>query len=317
MEKSIDSFPLVSVIVPVYNGSLYLGKTIPILLNQSYDNIEFIIVNDGSTDDSLELLKKFDDSRISIYCKKNGGLSDARNFGLQYAKGDYVTFVDSDDFVTEKLIERLVMPLVNSKTKSASAVGFVTVNDYSKWSNWHPNKIGKLTKVNVREALLVFLNRKGPFDVSAWAKMYPIDCFNDVKFSKGIYYEDLEILPKLMKSDMLENVYIDTTVCYGYVFRNGSIMNSNLTKEDLTLLETVDLGIQLLEDDRQLCESYKFKALAALMGVLRKTIISRNREYQDVVLQKMKMIADDSDLFSTNSIKMFVIAILLKKMSIC
>lgn len=91
----------ISIIVPIYNVEKYLERCILSIIKQTYQNIEIILVNDGSTDSSIEICKKYSkiDSRILLIDKENGGLSDARNVGLQVAKGDYVLFVDSDDYM--------------------------------------------------------------------------------------------------------------------------------------------------------------------------------------------------------------------------
>ncbi len=94
---------LVSIIVPIYNVSEYLERCIKSLINQTYKNIEIVLVNDGSTDNSLDICKKYQnkDKRIVVLDKTNGGLSDARNYGIERAKGQYITCVDSDDYVTD------------------------------------------------------------------------------------------------------------------------------------------------------------------------------------------------------------------------
>lgn len=99
----------VSVIVPVYNVEKYLDRCLTTLLNQTLDDIEFIVVNDGSTDSSEEIIKKYQAKcdKIKYHKKENGGLSDARNFGMKYATGDYIAFLDSDDFVDKTIYEKM------------------------------------------------------------------------------------------------------------------------------------------------------------------------------------------------------------------
>ena len=98
---------LISVIVPVYNVEEYLEECLNSILVQTYTNLEILIVNDGSTDNSLEILQEFSqrDSRITIFTKENGGLSSARNLAIDEAKGEYFTFIDSDDYIEENYIE--------------------------------------------------------------------------------------------------------------------------------------------------------------------------------------------------------------------
>lgn len=106
---------LVSVIVPVYNTQDYLDKCIRTLLKQTYENIEIILVNDGSSDKSLEICKKYhnQDSRIIVIDKKNGGASSARNVGIQVASGEYIMFVDSDDYVDENYVKEMLCAQLN------------------------------------------------------------------------------------------------------------------------------------------------------------------------------------------------------------
>ena len=104
---------LISVIVPVFNVEKYLEKCIESIRNQTYKNLEILLINDGSTDKSLEICNKYleIDDRIVLLNKENGGLSSARNFGIDNAKGEYITFVDSDDFIHELMYETLVYNL--------------------------------------------------------------------------------------------------------------------------------------------------------------------------------------------------------------
>ena len=101
---------LVSVIVPVYNVEKYVAKCLDSLISQTYDNIQIIIVNDGSSDRSLDIVERYKniDSRVKVYNKKNGGLSDARNTGIKYAEGEFICFVDSDDWVSNDYVEALI-----------------------------------------------------------------------------------------------------------------------------------------------------------------------------------------------------------------
>lgn len=103
--------PVVSVIVPVYNVQNFIGKCIESILSQTFKDFELLLVNDGATDHSKEICEKFAeiDNRVRVLNKKNGGLSDARNYGLDNSKCDYVIFIDGDDYVDERFIEKLVM----------------------------------------------------------------------------------------------------------------------------------------------------------------------------------------------------------------
>lgn len=105
----MKKYPLISVIVPVYNVEQYLRQCLDSILNQTYPEIEVLLINDGSTDASDEICREYAerDNRIRYFVKENGGLSDARNYALDRAEGEYVTFVDSDDFLMEQALEKL------------------------------------------------------------------------------------------------------------------------------------------------------------------------------------------------------------------
>ena len=104
-----DNLPLISVVLPVYNVENYLEKCLNSVVKQTYKNIEIIIVNDGSLDSSIDICNKYanKDSRIKVFTKPNGGLSDARNFGIKKSMGEFITFIDSDDYVTDDYVEYL------------------------------------------------------------------------------------------------------------------------------------------------------------------------------------------------------------------
>ena len=116
-----------SIIVPIYNIELYVDKCINSILNQTYSNFEIIAVNDGSTDNSIKVLESINDSRLSIFTKINGGLSSARNYGLKKATGDYIWFLDGDDYIENNSLE--ILEKIISKEQS-EVVCFPFYKDY-------------------------------------------------------------------------------------------------------------------------------------------------------------------------------------------
>lgn len=118
----------VSVIVPMYNAEKYIDRCTKSILEQTYNNIEIIIVDDGSTDESLQKINKFLDGRIKVYSQKNKGVSAARNLGIEKSTGDYLLFVDADDYIDKKMVEELVSKVENDST-------LVFCNNYEIWKN--------------------------------------------------------------------------------------------------------------------------------------------------------------------------------------
>lgn len=227
---------LVSVIVPVYNVEKYLVQCIDSIINQTYQNLEIILVNDGSTDGSGKICDEYaeKDSRIKVIHKENGGLSDARNKGLDIMTGEYVTLVDSDDYLEHNCIEKLY---IYSKTcQTDMAIGkFVRFREdtgeffFGDYQN-SGDKIEMLTAEQCLEK-----NHKyflGVF-VTAWAKLYKASLFNDsapyksIRYPIGVYHEDQYTTHKLfLKSKKIvfvnENLYI-------YRTREGSITGTPLS----------------------------------------------------------------------------------------
>lgn len=187
---------LISVIVPVYNVKKYLGKCIESLLSQTYANFELILVNDGSTDGSDLICKEYKrkDDRICIIDKANGGLSSARNAGIDVCKGKYVCFVDSDDFVSETYLEYLYQMIIKDDSQIAicSACWWVDENSYEHC--YFEQEICLKPDASYK---LLFSKEKW-FGVFAWNKLYKTELFNNIRYPEGYYFEDSGTTYKLI-----------------------------------------------------------------------------------------------------------------------
>lgn len=142
---------MISVIVPAYNAEKYIKKCIKSILNQTYSNFEIIIVNDGSTDNTLNIINEFNDKRIRIINQKNGGVSNAKNTALDIIKGDYVTFVDSDDTIPKDALEILINLMTDD-------VDFVSGNYNEVKFVTKPHKIASNSFKNYEDAKKEFKN---------------------------------------------------------------------------------------------------------------------------------------------------------------
>ena len=245
MNKSI----LVSIIVPVYNVEKYLNSCINSILGQTYQNIEVILVNDGSKDNSkkicLEIVKM--DSRVSYYEKENSGLSDTRNVGLNYVKGDYVMFVDSDDLLAPFAVEELVKICNegNYSVVSSEIVHFIDGKD----PNYKNHQF--IREFDKESAICSFLYQK-EISTSACGKIYSSKLFENVRFKSGILFED-----NLFLSDVF-NLVDRITYCdggyYGYRHRNNSITTSHFSAKDLDILSIGEEMIRRYENtNKNLC----------------------------------------------------------------
>lgn len=217
----------VSIIVPVYNVENYLPKCLDSLISQTLNDIEIIAVNDGATDSSPEILRRYaeQDSRIVVLDKPNGGLSDARNYGIPYATGDYIGFIDSDDFVDPEMYE------VMSRKADETQADIVECNLHHTWEDHEDTEIGP--HITDRKEMLM----TGRSVV--WNKIYNREWLlsTGALFPKGFIYEDVEFYSKIVPFiNRIE--YVEPAFCH-YVQRSTSI-NNYQTLKTLQILDILD-----------------------------------------------------------------------------
>ena len=222
--------PKVSVIVPIYNVEGYIEKCLETLVNQTLDDIEIILVNDGSKDNSALIAKKYLEKypeKIVYLEKENGGLSDARNYGMPYAKGEYIAFLDSDDYVEKDMYEKMYE--IAKKENS----DMVECDFYWEYPDKKKEDIGKI--YSGKNEMLEKIR------VVAWNKLIKREILEKTKiqFPKGYRYEDVEFTYKLIP--YLEKVSFLKKPCIHYMQRKGSISNTQneRTKEIFDVLEHV------------------------------------------------------------------------------
>ena len=222
--------PKVSIIVPFYNVEGYMEKCLDSLVNQTLEDIEIILVNDGSKDRSSDIAKKYikEYPKKIIYLEKeNGGLSDSRNFALPYAKGEYIAFLDSDDYVEKNMYQEMY----NLAKKENSDM--VECDFFWEYPDKRKEDIGKI--YHGKEEMLEKVR------VVAWNKLIRKEILEKTKieFPKGYRYEDVEFTYKLIP--YLEKVSFLKKPCIHYVQRQGSISNTQneKTKEIFDVLEHV------------------------------------------------------------------------------
>lgn len=220
--------PKISIIVPVYNVEQYLRDCIDSILNQTFKDFELILVNDGSTDNSLEICKRYKDidDRICIIDKKNGGLSSARNAGLDIAKGEYIGFVDSDDYIHPQMYELLYNQIIKNKAD-------ISMCEFKKVSQFNKKELSdkfildqEVEILNNKEAVFKLGENGSVTYVVACNKLYNKSLFSNIKFKEGIIHEDEYIIHRLLYQ-VNKLVYIKQEL-YFYLQREGSIMDKRL-----------------------------------------------------------------------------------------
>ena len=240
----------VSVIVPIYNVEKYLEKCLDSLVNQTLEDIEIILVNDGSTDNSDQIAKKYANKykeKIVYLEKQNGGLSDARNYGLEYAKGDYISFVDSDDYISKNLYSELIRYM--EEDYDMVKFGILTVD--LKNNKMIENKSKQFEDKTGEEAFDILYKTDKMTEV-AWGYLYKASFWkeNNFKFTKDMYHEDFGLIPLvILKAKKVASTNI---LGYYYVQSDKSITRNSDEKKKLKmsydLLKFYDNMIKKIEN---------------------------------------------------------------------
>ena len=227
--------PIVSVIIPVYNVEQYLKRCIDSVIDQTYRNLEIILVDDGSNDGSGEICDNSaqNDSRIKVIHKSNGGLSDARNAGIDRSTGIYIMFVDSDDWINRECVELLIRALQHGKAQISACA-------YQKTDRFREDSVVDRDIKTYEEMWTIddayihlFLNKE--IDNSAWAKLYNRSLFENIRFPVGKLYEDQFVTYKLFH--IAQRIIYVRQVLYYYFDRPGSIQNEPFTIRKMDELE--------------------------------------------------------------------------------
>lgn len=250
--------PLITIIIPCYNVEQYLPKCIDSILTQSYTNLEIILVDDGSPDNCGAICDNYAkrDSRIRVIHKTNGGLSDARNTAIDTSRGDYITFIDSDDFIAPDYVECLynLIKRYNAQIAITTFYWF-----YEKDTPILSNiKKGKQPKVLTRDEALTEMFYQKSFDTAACGKLYLRSLFENVRYPKGLLYEDLATTYRLINK-CSKVAFVDYK-SYFYLLRNNSIEGSPFKPLKYHSLETI---VHQLEKDKSKMGENVQKALSS------------------------------------------------------
>lgn len=284
-EKFVDL--KVSVIIPVYNVEKYLDKCVSSVVNQTYKNLEIILVNDGSPDKSPEMCDEWakKDNRIIVIHKENGGLSDARNSGLDICTGDYITFVDSDDFLDEDACSNMLKNILQDnadllQAQMACVSPIRTVYKANPKFEAFDNKL---------EFIPDYILNKNSIGAMACAKLYKKELFCDLRFLVGRIYEDAEIMHKIL-GKCNKVVIIPETVYFWRENIKGITHTKNLKYySDMIFLykEQVEFFFQ---KDKELSEKIYSKFYHYLIRTYFEVLVEKNNQVIELVLDELRKI---------------------------
>ena len=268
MNRNID---LISIIVPCYNMENFIEKCIKSILAQTYKNIEVLVIDDGSTDNTKYKIKKIiqNDKRFLYYFKENGGLSDARNFGLKRAHGKYICFIDSDDYIEKNYIEEMYNSIIENDSD-------IAICDIKRIYDDHYT----IDKIN--EKVVEMCMRP-----AAWNKLYKKELFdkNHIKFPIGKWYEDIGTTPKLT---MLYKYSIVKEPLYNYVQNSSSIMHT-YSDRIFEIYDTVENLEKYIKDKNVYTEKKDILEFINIYHILIGTIYraSFNKNFNITMIKKI------------------------------
>ena len=220
----------ISIVIPIYKVEPYLHKCIDSILAQTYTNLEIILVDDGSPDRCPEICDEYakKDSRINVIHKENGGLSDARNAGLDICSGEYIAFVDSDDWIEPYMYEKLLDNMI--RFSAEMSIGGVS-DDIEENGDYRSVKLSAYGETEFSESNTDAMKRYFLSSWAAWDKLYIASLFDGIRYPRGEINEDEAIVLQLL--ERCRTVCYTNEVCYHYVRRPESITTSSFSLKKL------------------------------------------------------------------------------------
>lgn len=278
----IEKNPLISVIVPVYNVEKYLIKCIDSIKNQTYKHLEIILVDDGSTDQSGEICDELQksDRRICVYHKSNGGLSDARNYGMEQSKGEFLSFIDSDDILHKDFYSVLIECYKRNHSDILSTVLIEYYTEAELYDLLKKEYNPKTVFFSAEQALREYFHPAGNRKIyhGLCVKIYKKALFEDLRFEKGRLHEDLYITYKL-----LDKCNSFTLLEYPYYFYNrenlSSICNTYGIKNFIDEMEAFKEIYEYFKWRENVADELMFFMLTAYQGLLIKSLKFKTTQY--------------------------------------
>lgn len=269
--------PLISVIVPVYNVEQYLNKCVDSIIDQTYRNIEILLIDDGSTDTSGAICDEYSQryDNVKTYHKKNGGLSSARNYGIERAAGEYLGFVDSDDYIHKEMYERLYS-LIREYDADLAECKLTDVY------NGKVRSAGKETEVVVvnSETAIDYAFKAEIASVAAVDKLYRRSLFDHIRYPEGKTIEDGYVIVDILSE--CNRVVISSEELYYYVHRKGSITTNAFSKKNLDAIDTYEKNYRIIKDKYPaILDTAKMRLCWANFYVLDKIIYDNSEENKE------------------------------------
>lgn len=283
---------MISVIVPIYNSEKYLKKCIDSIKNQTYKDLEIILVNDGSTDNSPKICDEYAniDKRIKVIHQENGGQATARNAGLDASKGEYIAFVDSDDYIEKDMYE-VMLSMIEVSHSDIAICGHKEVFEDESISSV------EIFEKEMLDTEALWQEIFGNLNNAVWNKLFKKELIGELRFPVGmIHGEDL-----IFNLDYLKNCksgVINRSQKYYYVQRSGSVTNSCFSEKKLTEIATKDLAYEIVKEfcpsQVKNAQKYCFRARMNVLRAIFKANVEEN--YKQQVAECKKYIKENYPL---------------------
>lgn len=234
--------PEISIVVPAYNVEKYIAKCIDSLLVQTYENFEILLVDDGASDQTPEICDRLalKDSRIRVFHKKNGGLSDARNYGIERMTGKFLTFVDGDDYVSEDYLNTLHR-MINKR----SDVQIAMISGQELSENERPVKVsGVKERVLSSEQAVKKMLLRDEITHSSWGKLFRSELWSSIRFPVGQNYEDYATTYHVFS--LADKIVFSNQPLYYYIQHSNSIMHQTCSEKTLSVLRISDIVTEFI-----------------------------------------------------------------------
>ncbi len=291
----MKNMPLITVIVPVYKVEAYLDKCVSSIVDQSYRNLEILLVDDGSPDNCPAMCDAWakKDRRIKVIHKKNGGLSDARNAGMAIASGELMGFVDSDDWISPDMYQMLY-ECIEEKNSDIAAIGVEMI-----WEDGTPSRM--LTKpgccvLNREEAMRAIIEESW-LKQPVWYKLYRTNLIRDILFPVGKYHED--VFWSYQAVARAKRVSVFDMPCYHYTQRDNSIMGEGYSLKRLDALEAKSQRQKFIADNfPELVNSAKIDLLFSCIYSMQMALMFLSGSDLDVARKKIRVLLRKEEPYS-------------------
>lgn len=285
----------ISIIIPVYNTEKYLGQCLESLVNQTYRDIEIIIINDGSTDNSGMLCRKYKnkDNRIKYFEIQNKGVAFARNFGIKKSSGQYIMFIDSDDFIEKNTLE-----IIDKYLKDKDLIIYGYDRSYKNRKINQIENSRDINLLNLKEVIFSNDNIGGYL----WNKIFKSNIIKDnyIRFDEDICYcEDLMFVSQYIK--YVKNIFYIKEIKYHYRMRKSSTTFNFFSEKNLTILDACEKMIELNNDDLYVKRLLQFKYLNSYYSFDKRILKNKKINYE--IIKDEKLILKDLKINESKYLK--------------